>query len=168
MATIRIYDDAIPRPEHPFTGRALAFDLRDLLGLLGPRALLAVWTVSPVKLYHPQLDAFEECFMVAEPRADKPCQLEELARNRSSVGGTELTELAIAVDQIIWGEFTAVLRGQDAIWATIRAIDSTFYEVTTTDDTVLGQIKSRFKDVRAAPGPATSAPILQVPRESDQ
>jgi hypothetical protein len=151
MATVRIYD---------CTNGVLALDLRDLLGLLGSRSLQAIWTASPVKMYYPELDVFEEHFMVSEPSGD---QLDVLARNRSSVSGTVLTELANAVWQVIWGEFIAVLPGQDATWVTVRAIDSTFYEVTTTDDSVLNQVKSTYKDVRIAPGPVTSTPIPQVP-----
>ncbi|MGX0967835.1 hypothetical protein AB7M63_008284 [Bradyrhizobium japonicum] len=165
MATVRIYGHTKPQLEYQLTGRALAPDLRDLLDLLGPRSLQATWTLSPVKLYRPELDAYDECFMIAEPRGDEWGRLDELARTKSSISGADLTELANAVDQVIWGEFTAVLRGQDAIWVTIRAIDSTFYEVTTTDDTVLNQIKSTFKDVRAAPGPAASTPVPEVARD---
>jgi hypothetical protein len=156
MATVRIYDD---------TNGVLALDLRDLLGLLGSRSLQAIWTVSPVKLCCPERDAVEEHFMVSESAGD---QLDVLARNRSSISGTVLTELANAVWQVIWGEFTAILPGQDAIWVTVRAIDSTFYEVTTTDKSILNKIKSTYKDVRIAPDPATSTPIPQVPRKSDQ
>jgi len=95
-------------------------------------------------------------------------QLEVLARNRSSVSGTVLAELAKAPSQVIWGEFAAILPQQDVIWVTVRALDSTFYEVTTADQEVLYKIKSIYKDVRVAAGPATSTPIPQVPRKGDQ
>jgi hypothetical protein len=157
MATVRIYDYA--------ENGGLALDLRDLLTLLGSRAIQAIWTVSPVKLYYPTLKSFEEDFMAIGQGSD---QLEEHARNRSSVSGKILVELAKATRQVIWGEFAAVLPRQDVVWVTIRAIDSTFYEVTTTDEVVLSKIKSTYKDVRVADGPATSTPIPQVPREGDQ
>lgn len=159
MATVRIYDytdDAMP---------VLAVDLRHLLDLLGSRSLQATWTVSPVKLFYPQLNSFEEAFDAIGQGGD---QLEVLARNRSSVGGTVLVELAKATGQVIWGEFAAVLPQQEDIWVTVRAVDSTFYEVTTTDQAVLNKIKSTYKDVRVAVGPATLTPIPQAPREDDR
>lgn len=113
-------------------------------------------------------NAFDEYFMIAEPSGVQFERLDVLARNRSTVSGAALVELANAVWQVIWGEFTAVLPQEDAIRVTIRAIDSTFYEVTTTDDAVLHKIKSTYKDVRVAPGPATSTPIPLVPRKGDQ
>ena len=152
MATVRIYD---------YTNGVLALDLRDLLGLLGSRSLQATWAVSPVKLYCSEHDILEENFMVSEPSNDR---LDVLARNRTFVSGAVLTELANSVWQVIWGEFTAVLPGQDATWVTLRAIDSTFYEVTTTDDSILDRINSTYKDVRVAPGPVTSTPISRIPR----
>jgi hypothetical protein len=157
MATIRIYDCR--------DGGILALDLRDLLDLLGPRSQQAIWTVSKVKLYQPELNDFREEFMATGRGAG---QLNVLARNRSSVSGTALTELAKATWQIIWGEFVATLPQQEAVWITIRAIDSSFYEVTTTDEAVLNKVKSAFKDVRVAAAPVTSAPIPQVPREDDR
>ena len=79
-----------------------------------------------------------------------------------------MAELAKATDQVIWGEFVAVLPQQNGIWVTARAIDSTFYEVTTVDATVLDTIKSTYKDVRVATGPVTSAPIAEIPPEGEQ
>ena len=46
---------------------------------------------------------------------------------------------------------------------TIRAIDSSFYEVTTSDQAVLAKIKSSFKDVRVATDPVFSIPIAKLP-----
>jgi hypothetical protein len=152
METLRIYDD---------TNGVLALDLRDLLGLLGSRSLQAMWTVSPVELYCSELDSLEENFVVSESSND---QLDVLARDRTSVSGAVLTELANTVWQVIWGEFTAILPEQDAAWVTVRAIDSTFYEVTTADGSILSRINSTYKDVRVAPGPVTSTPISQIPR----
>jgi hypothetical protein len=157
MATIRICDCR--------DGGVLALDLRDLLDLLGPRAQQAVWTVSKVKLYYPELNDFREEFMATGRGAG---QLNVLARNRSSVGGRVLTELANATWQIVWGQFVATLPQQEAVWITIRAIDSSFYEVTTTDEVVLNKVKATFKDVRVAAGPATSVPVPQVPRQDDR
>ena len=156
MATLRIYD---------LDRSVLAVDLRHLIALLAPPSLQATWTVSPVKLFCPELNRFDEEFEATGQGGEK---LEALARDGARVDGTVMTELAKATVQVIWGEFVAVLQQQDSIWVTIRAIDSTFYEVTTVDATVLTMIKSTFKDVRVAAGPATSTSIPQIPPASDE
>jgi len=132
MATLRIYD---------CDGRVLAVDLRHLIDLLAPRSLQATWTASSVE--------GEELWATGQGGV----QLEGLARNRSPVSGAVLAELAKSTVQVIWGEFTAVLPPQSVVWVTIRAIDSTFYEVTTTDEVVLKKVRSTYKDVRVATGP---------------
>jgi hypothetical protein len=153
MATLRIYDS---------NGLALAVDLRHLIDVLAPRSLQATWTVSPVTFHYPAHHLIEKEFMATGQDSDR---LEELARNGSSVSGAVMAELAQATRQVIWGEFAASLPQQEVAWVTIRAIDSSFYEVTTTDDAVLDKVKSTYKDVRVAAGPANSAPIPQIPRK---
>ncbi len=186
MATVRIYDDRavfrragrpldqqisgfykiiIEEPKELSPHKVLAVHLPDLLDLLGSRALQAAWTVSPVKLFYPTLNSFEDEFMVVgEQGAD---QLEEYSRNKSPLGGKRLAELAKGTGQVIWGEFAAVLANYEGVWVTIRAIDSSFYEVTTSDPTVLDRIKSTYKDVRVADAPVTFTPIPRVPRKDD-
>ena len=75
-----------------------------------------------------------------------------------------LSKAAHEAYQVIWGEFTATLPKQTDAWVVIRAIDSTFYEVTSSDETALSAVRTAFKDVRVAPGPATTIPIEPVPR----
>jgi hypothetical protein len=84
-------------------------------------------------------------------------QLELLAASGSSVSGLMLAEYAHATSQLIWGQFAGTLPAQSDIWVVIRAIDSTFYEVTTSDDEVLAKIKSAYNDVRVASGPVASS-----------
>jgi hypothetical protein len=57
---------------------------------------------------------------------------------------------------------------QTDAWVVIRAIESTFYQVTTSDDMVSAKITSAYKDVRVASGPVASTPFPQVPREGDR
>jgi hypothetical protein len=154
MTTLRIYD---------CNNGVLAVDLRHLFDLLVPCSLQATWIVSPVKLFSPTLNSFLEDFETTGRGED---QLEALARNGLPVNGTVLAELSKATRQVIWGEFTAFLTPQESAWVTIRAIDSTFYELSTTDPVVLDKIKLACKDVRIALGPATSIPIPQVQRTS--
>jgi hypothetical protein len=143
MTTLRIYDLR--------EGRVLALDLRDLVDLLAPRSLEASWTVSPIG------DQFE-----AVSRASDD-QLRALATSGASVSGTILAQYARKTDQVIWGQFVATLPEQMDAWITISAIDSTFYEVTTSDEAVLAKIRSTYKDVRASSDPAFSTPFSQMP-----
>lgn len=139
MATLRIYD-LLPQS-------VLSFDLRDLIRLLAPRSLRATWTVSTVKSSEPGLEWFEATGEASE-------QLEAMAQKDTRIRGADLSALAKKTRQVIWGEFVGSLPEKpDEEWITIRAVDSTFYEITTLDETVLNLIKSSFKDVRPADAP---------------
>jgi len=153
MTTLRIYDcrDGV-----------LALDLSELIDLLAPRSLEASWTASPVRVNHPDLGRFYDEFMMVGRGQTGQDPLEVLAANGLSVSGVRFSEAAHAARQVIWGQFAATLPEQNDPWVDIRAIDSTFYEVTTSDKAVLNAIWSAYKDVRVAPGPATSAPIERI------
>ncbi|WOH84748.1 hypothetical protein RX327_17245 [Bradyrhizobium sp. BEA-2-5] len=148
MTTLRIHDDC---------NGALALDLRDLIDLLAPRSLQASWMVSPVVLHHPVLGRALDEFMVAGEH-----QLEAFAAKGTVVSGAALSKAAREASQVIWGQFVGTLPEQDDTWIMIRAVDSTFYEVTSSDEAVLGAIRSAYKDVRIAAGPVTSSPISPV------
>jgi hypothetical protein len=153
MTTLRIYDYR--------DNGGLALDLGGLIDLLAPRSLEANWTVSPVRLNYPELGPVDE-FMMTGPGDPGEDQLEQLAASGLSVRGAKLAEAAHEAWQVIWGQFTAFLLERSDAWVVIRAIDSTFYEVTSSDEVVLSAIRSTYKDVRVAPGPATSTPIGRV------
>jgi hypothetical protein len=115
----------------------LAFDLIDFLRVLAPRSLQANWTVS----------SFEDEF---EATGEGAARLEELAENGGSITGDELLALAENTWQVIWGEFVGVLpdgSGQPLI--TIRAVDSSYYEIITSEEETAATIKAHFNDVRA-------------------
>jgi hypothetical protein len=138
MATLRIYDTR---------QQVLAFDLRDILHLLAPMALQVTWTVSTVKSSEPDHDWFEAT-------GEEGKRLEALAQADTRLSGVELTALAEKTRQVIWGEFIASpSSGTDERWIIVRAVDSTFYEITTFDEAVIKVIKSSFKDVRIADAP---------------
>jgi hypothetical protein len=138
VATLRIYD---------LKEQMLALDLGDLVRLLAPRSLHATWTVSAVKFADPGEVWFEATGEGGE-------LLETLAREDSRVSGSDLAALAKRTRQVIWGEFVGSFPADlDEKWMTIRVIDSTFYEITTLDETVLNKIRSTFKDVRLADCP---------------
>jgi hypothetical protein len=160
MTTLRIYDHR--------GGRVLALDLRDLIDLLAPPSLEASWTVSPVNVEYPTLGHSIDQFEMTGSGRTGEDPLELLAANGSPVSGLLLAEYAHATHQVIWGQFVATRPEQTDAWVIIRAIDSTFYEVTTSDETVLAKIRSTYKDVRVASGPVTSTPFPQVPPEGDR
>ncbi|GAA2846299.1 hypothetical protein EDC40_10150 [Aminobacter aminovorans] len=84
-------------------------------------------------------------------------QLEELAQDNARLSGSDLAALAEETQQVIWGEFVGSGPMQsDKAWVTIRAVDSTFYEIDTDDETVLSKISSTYKDVRTGDTTITS------------
>jgi hypothetical protein len=137
MATLRIYD---------LEQGALALDLRHILDLLGGGAGSAVWTVSAVPCARG-----EQAFDATGPGGE---QLERAALSGLPVSGRELCAMAKETRQVIWGAFAAASPDTPGeAWLTIRAIDSTFWEITTRDETVLNAVRLAFADVREASGP---------------
>ena len=133
MATLRIHD---------LKNGSLALDLRDLLRLLAPWSLEADWTVSTVKSPVPGHEWFDATGEGGE-------QLEMLAQSGARISGHDLAKLARRTRQVIWGEFVGSFPTmRPATWMTIRAIDSSFYEVETDDQAVLARIGSTYKDIR--------------------
>lgn len=131
MATLRIYD---------LDGGVLAVHLSRLLDLLAPKSLDAEWTVAPIR------SDGEEKFEATGPGAD---ELEELVETSMPISGMALLIVSTNTHQIVWGEFIAIVPGESSPWLTLRAIDSTFYEVETDDDAALDTVRSAFKDVRS-------------------
>ena len=130
MQTITIHDLHNDR-------NVLAFDLRDLLTLLAPVSLEAEWSVTN--------PAYEEFFATGEGGA----ALEKLAAESATVNGKELLALANDTTQVIWGDFVGTYQNRPGqIWTIIRAFDSSYYEVTTSDSEVLERVKGHFNDVR--------------------
>lgn len=131
MATLRIYD---------LDGGVLAVHLSRLLDLLAPKSLDAEWTVAPIR------SDGEEKFEATGPGAD---ELEELVATAMPISGMALLIVSTNTPQIVWGEFIAIVPGESSPWLTLRAIDSTFYEIATDDDAALDTVRSAFKDVRS-------------------
>ena|SRR5277367_1350402 len=142
MTTLRVYD---------YRNGVLALDLRDLIDLLAPRSLEANWIVSPVTLNNPQLGRSLDHFMLTGTGQPGQDQLEQLAESRSPVSGATISEAAHAARQVIWGQFVATLPEQKSNWVIIRAIDSTFYEVTSADEAVLNSVSLQRRPNCARP-----------------
>jgi hypothetical protein len=133
MANVGIYDGT-----GPDGGGWLTFDLAELLDALGPDALAAHWRVLPPLSY--VADADVAAFEVAEP-APGPW-----------LAGPAFRAAAGAIHQVIDGRFEAVHesgagRGP---WLTLRAVDSSWWEVYSDDPTVEAALRSAFHDVRPA------------------
>ncbi len=130
MRTIRIYDEA---------QSVLSVHLHDVLKLLSPRALQASWTVKAV-------DAGYRWFDATGAGGEL---LEDMAESKETVSGYTLAKAASDTLQVIWGEFSASLpEDPDETWVVVRAIDSAFLEITTSDDDVIRRMKSKFNDIR--------------------
>ncbi|MCV9961560.1 hypothetical protein OIU34_06565 [Pararhizobium sp. BT-229] len=124
---------------------ALPFDLRDFLKVLAPRSLKASWTVSAVDAGHHQW------FDATGPGGEI---LEAMEEAKERVSGYTLAKAARDTLQVISGEFSASLpQDLDRTWVIVRAIDSTFYEITTSDEEVIRRVQSTFKDVRPYDSP---------------
>lgn len=133
MATLRIYD---------LHQRASVIDLRHVLDLLAPRSRQANWAVATVK------SSVEEWFEVTGPGGS---ELEKLLDATTRISREALSRLANEIQQVIWGAFIGYLAVEATEpWVIIRAIDSTFYEITTLDATVLDRVRSAYRDVRSA------------------
>lgn len=118
----------------------LKVNLSDLITLFYEDASSAVWLVKPVKLQ----DGYEY-FEVTGVLKD---QFEQIANSNELIGGNDLFELVQNTVQVIWGEFHAFTEeGADKAFVIIRAIDSTFYEIETSDEDLRGLIKSNYQNV---------------------
>jgi len=127
---------------HDLDGGVLAFDLRDVIRVLAPRSLAATWTITS-----PEESSFEATGVGGQ-------RLEELAGAAARIAGDELLVIADDIVQVIWGYFVGALPDDPhQEWLTIRAFDSSFYEVETSDADAVEKVKSRFSDVRIVKDP---------------
>jgi hypothetical protein len=129
VAILRIHDCS--------RSNGLEFDLRHLLDALAPQSLQASWSISPVGA------------QFFEATGSGGAKLEAMSETNDRVAGRMLAKVALETLQVIWGEFAGFLpTNSEQPWVTIRAIDSTFYEVATLDEQVVRRVESSFKDVR--------------------
>jgi hypothetical protein len=109
-------------------GRYLAFDLRDLLEVLGERSVAARWVCC-----------VEECIPFED---NSSIQLEEQYNNPEGMPGARLVTLAKETVQVIDGVFEA-FEGASFL-VKLVAVDSSYWEVTAEDD-VLDRFRLRFR-----------------------
>jgi hypothetical protein len=111
----------------------LAFDLVDLLELFGSDIETSNWICADV-----------EC--TGEGSAD----LEAAADAGRRISTKELRGFAGRVQQTIWGTFDAFRDADATPWLRVRAIDSSYFVVFSTNDTLLQRARARFHTVRPA------------------
>jgi diaminopimelate decarboxylase len=122
---------------HDIRDRVLAFDLIDILRLVGPDAESSSWRCRKV-----------EC------AGDLAEELHRVSDAESPLTGAEMLRLAGGVFQIIDGDFEAYRPGETRPWLVVRAIDSSEYAVITKDERLLARVRERFRDVRDSPDDA--------------
>jgi len=112
----------------------LAVDLKHVLDLFGERTIQSRWRAS-------------EVWATGQETAEAARELEALADGQTFITGEHLSRLAHRLIQVIDGEFSAFERSSDSPWIIIRAVDSSFYEVFSTEPAVLDTIRSSFQKV---------------------
>lgn len=118
----------------PSTG-VLSFDLRDILRWLGDDATRSVWVVRNV-----------EC-----RGGDAATELHEASDRSTELSGARLNELANGVMQVVDGEFYGRLPNESSAWITIRAVDSSAFDVETNREDILRALKANFSHVEDLP-----------------
>jgi hypothetical protein len=121
-------------------GKVLAFDLIDILRLAEPDVISSSWRCRNV-----------EC------TGDLADELHHASDVEMEVTGQDLLRLAAGVRQVIDGDFAAHRGADSRPWLVVRAIDSSCFVVITHDESLMKQVRERFRDVRDSPDDATYA-----------
>lgn len=109
---------------------ALAFDLIDLIALLGERALVSAWRAS-------------EVWTVQEGDNGR---FEELCESGRPIAGADFVAALKPVIQVIDGRFEAFEAGDKEPWAVVEAIDSSYFLLHAEED-VIQKAHARFRSV---------------------
>lgn len=108
----------------------LSFDLKDLLKVIKDEIKISTWRCECV-----------EATAISSP------YVENLSSSVLLVSTKSLTEAAKNTNQVIDGIFTAYIDSVE--WLRIEAIDSTYWEVYSTDQDVLSKIQGAFNDTES-------------------
>ena len=112
----------------------LAFDLIDILKIIGEKVLHSTWEISNVECIGKEAD-----------------RLHSISDNEIPISGEELFSIASNIIQVIDGEFMAYLEDKTNSWLVVKAIDSSEFDVETDDLSVIAKIKNNFSDVTDLP-----------------
>jgi hypothetical protein len=113
----------------------LAFDLRDILELLGDAAISSDWQLTDV-----------EC------TGNAAAALHQAADTGQTVSGERLLTLARDIIQVIDGEFAGRRATEHNDWIVIRAVDSSAFDVLTDEAWVFSALANRFTRIEDDPG----------------
>ena len=111
--------------------RYLAFDLRDLLAAVGSHVHHSEW----------------QCEVVECVGGEGVVSLQNRYNATQRLSGDALAELADQTHQVIDGVFRAFAPGAKTPWLEIEAVDSTYWEVRTSDEAILDSLGRKFREV---------------------
>ena len=109
----------------------LAFDLADLLSLLGDAAAESRWVCTVEAI-------------VSKPGVK---YLDWALAGKHVYEGAVLFQLANNTLQVHDGRFEAFREGDDSPWVTLEAFDTTWWEVSSQDAKLVDSIRGKFKCV---------------------
>ena len=113
----------------------LAVDLRHILAALGKEATACRWQVENAEASGPAAEL-----------------LQELSDRRAIISGEELFTIANAIDQVVDGKFSAFECESNACWLVVSAVDSSAYDVTSSDAQLLQSLLGQFSSAKFIPG----------------
>jgi hypothetical protein len=113
----------------------LRFDLKDILRLVGEKGLESVWTLHGIESVNGEV-------------AD---EMHRLSDTGIAISGARLKFLADRILQVIDGEFRGASDTASEPWVSIRAIDSSAFDVLTNDEDVLQRFEVNFEEVTEIP-----------------
>ncbi len=128
---------------NPAPGQGLDFDLRDLLQLLGPRAVLSQWMLSGLNYLS---------------QDDRPIPALDGPKGKWISGSdlvSSLSNLMQVVDGVFAGHYSST---SEKPWIILRAVDSSWWEAETDDQNATTQIRERFENIEDQKGIPNTAP----------
>lgn len=119
----------------------LKIDLKDVLEAIGQETILKYsWNAEEV-----------------ESTGSASDELHLLSDTHSKISGTNLFRIANELDQVIDGKFIASSENSELPEVTIYAVDSTGFEVVSTDIQMISMLADRFEKSAFIPGLKQSA-----------
>jgi hypothetical protein len=117
----------------------LDFDLLDIVQILGEQGRSYIWRGRDIQYVS---------------RDEQDIAPLEALGSGAAVSETHLVDGLGQLLQVIWGQFEATEPGSDSPALVIRAIDSSWWEVSSDDEGVLGAVRQRFRAVEERPSKA--------------
>jgi len=124
----------------PNEGNCLSFDLAQVLAALGPHAISSSWS-------------YRDLWFVSHDDQEVP-ELEQDSEAMRLISGHDLMAATDRILQVIDGEFAAFDDDQNKPWVIVRAVDSSLWEVESSDANVLAVVRECFRSVEDNPEPS--------------